>query len=61
MTVSSQMHWNHFIRLSKVFLDLYKCIRSGAIKFVSVRSSEGNFSLLKIARASIFPKILDAI
>ena len=29
-------------RLPRVLLDIYKCILSGAIKFVSVRSSWGN-------------------
>ena len=36
----------------RVLLDLQKCILSGAIKFVSVRSSQGNLSLLEITRAS---------
>ena len=42
-------------RLSRVFLDLQKCILSGAIKFVSVRSSQGNLSmsLSEITRASV--------
>ena len=42
-------------RLSRVFLDLQKCILSGAIKFVSVRSSQGNLSmsLFEITRASV--------
>ena len=38
-------------RLSRVLLDLQKCILSGAIKFVSVRSSWGNLSLFEITRA----------
>ena len=40
-------------RLSRVLLDLQKCILSGAIKFVSVRSSQGNLSLFEIIRASV--------
>ena len=42
-------------RLSRVFLDLQKCILSGAIKFVPVRSSQGNLSmsLSEITRASV--------
>ena len=41
--------------LSRVFLDLQKCILSGAIKFVSVRSSQRNLSmsLFEITRASV--------
>ena len=41
------------LRLSRVLLDLQKCILSGTIKIVSLRSSEGNFSLFKITRASV--------
>ena len=37
----------------RVLLDLQKCILSGAIKFVSVRSSQGNLSLFEITRASV--------
>ena len=42
-------------RLSRVFLDLQKCILSGTIKFVSVRSSQRNLSmsLFEITRASV--------
>ena len=47
-TASSQ-----FCTLSRVLLDLYKCILSGAIKFVFVRSSYGNLSLFEIERASL--------
>ena len=36
----------------RVLLDLQKCILSGAIKFGSVRSSQGNLSLSEITRAS---------
>ena len=49
-------------RLSRVLLDLQKSILSGSVKFVSVRSSQGNLSLFEITRASdqyYFPKILD--
>ena len=35
-------------RLSRVLLDLLKCILSGVIKFVSVRSSQGILSLFEI-------------
>ena len=57
-TASSQ-----FCTLSRVLLDLYKCILSGAIKFVFVRSSYGNLSLFEIKKGFtiIFPKMLDAI
>ena len=37
-------------RLSRVLLDLQKCILSGATKFLSVRSSQGNLSLFAITR-----------
>ena len=47
-TASSQ-----FCTLFRVLLDLYKCILSGAIKFVFVRSSYGNLSLFEIERASL--------
>ena len=40
-------------RLSRVPLDLYKYILSGAIKLVPVRSSQGNLSLFEIARGSV--------
>ena len=40
-------------RLSRVLLDLQECILSGAIKFVSVRSSQGNLSLFEIIRAPV--------
>ena len=40
-------------RLSRVLLDLQKCILSGATKFLSVRSSQGNLSLFEITRASV--------
>ena len=49
-------------RLSRVLLDLQKSFLSGSVKFVSVRSSQGNLSLFEITRASdqyYFPKILD--
>ena len=49
-------------RLSRVLLDLQKSILSGSVKFVSVRSSQGNLSLFEITRASdqyYFPKTLD--
>ena len=42
----------HF-RLSRVLSALWKCILSSAIKFVSVRSSQGNLSLFEITRASV--------
>ena len=41
-------------RLSRLLLDLQKYILSGTIKFVSVRSSQGNFSLFEITRTSVF-------
>ena len=40
--------------IQKLLLDLWKCIRSGATKFLSVRSSQGNLSLFEITRASVF-------
>ena len=40
-------------RLSRVLLDLQRCILSGAIKLVSVRSSKGNFSFFEITGASV--------
>ena len=42
-------------RISRVYFGLQKCILSGAIKFVSVRSSQGNLSmsLSEITRASV--------
>ena len=50
-------------RLSSVLSNLQKCILSGAIKVVSVRSSQGNLNLFEITQglSIIFPKILDAI
>ena len=51
-------------RLSRVLLDLYKCVLSSAIKFVSVPSSVGNLRLFEITSQGfsvIFPTILDAI
>ena len=53
-------------RLSREFLDLYEYFLIGAIKFISVRSSPGNLSLLVrnykgFSYCIIFPKILDAI
>ena len=41
------------LRLSGVLSDLQKCILSGAIKFVSVRSPQSNLSLFEITRASV--------
>ena len=41
-------------RLSRVLLDLKKYTLSGTIKFVSVLSSQGTFSLFEITRASVF-------
>ena len=43
-------------RLPRVLLDLQKCILSGAIKFGSVLSSQGNLSLFEIIslRAPVF-------
>ena len=38
-------------RLSTILLDFYKCILSGAIKFVSVRSFQGSLTLFEITRA----------
>ena len=51
------------LRLSKVVLDLQKYILSGAIKLVTVRSSQGTLNLFKISRASVLysRKILNAI
>ena len=50
------------LRLSRVLSDLQECILSGAIKFVSVRSSKDNLSLFETTRASYyFPENLDAI
>ena len=40
-------------RLSRVLLDPQKSIINGAVKFVSVRSSQGNLSLFEITRASV--------
>ena len=40
-------------RLSRVLLDLQKCIPIGAAEFESVRSSQGNLSLFEITRASV--------
>ena len=37
--------------LSTILLDFQKCILSGAIKFVSVRSSQGSLTLFEITRA----------
>ena len=50
-------------RLSSALSNLQKCILSGAIKVVSVRSSQGNLNLFEITYglSMIFPKILDAI
>ena len=53
-------------RLSRELLDLYEYIVIGAIKFISVRPSSGNLSLLVrnykgFSYCIIFPKILDAI
>ena len=50
-------------RLSSVLSNLQKCILSGAIKVVSVRSSQGNLNLFEITQglSIIFPKIFDAI
>ena len=53
-------------RLSRDLLDLYEYILIGAIKFISVRPSSGNLSLLVrnykgFSYCIIFPKILDAI
>ena len=39
--------------IQKLLLDLWKCIRCGATKFLSVRSSQGNLSLFEITRASV--------
>ena len=54
---------NTFQAIQSIFLDLQKCILSGAIKFVSVRSSQGNLSLFEIQGLQDFllPEILDAI
>ena len=41
------------IRLSRILLDLSKCIQSCAIKLVSFRSSKGNYRLFEITRASV--------
>ena len=41
-------------RLSRALLDIQKCILSSAIKFVSVRSYQGNLSLFEITRALLF-------
>ena len=41
------------LRLFRVLLDLQKCILSGAINVLSVRSSQGNSSLFEITRASV--------
>ena len=43
---------NTFQSVPRILLDLQKSILSGTIKFVSVRSSQGNLSLFKITRAS---------
>ena len=48
------MHWKHFFRLSRVLLDLYKCIPSSAIQFVFVWSSWENLSLFEISGASVY-------
>ena len=39
-------------RLSRILLDLQKCILSGVVEFVSDWSSQGNLSLFEITRAS---------
>ena len=41
-------------RLSRALLYIQKCILSSAIKFVSVRSYQGNLSLFEITRALVF-------
>ena len=40
-------------RLSRILLDLQKCILSGFVEFVSDWSSQGNLSLFEITRASV--------
>ena len=48
---------NTFFKLSRVLLDIQKCILGGAIKFVSVRSTQGKLSLFEISRDSVlFPR-----
>ena len=42
-----------FLQLSRVLLDIQKCILSGTIKFVSVRSTQGKLSLFEISRDSV--------
>ena len=38
------MLWKHFLGYPEyILLDLYECILSGAKKFISVRSSQGNY------------------
>ena len=48
-------------RLSRVLLDLQKCIQSGSIKFTSLWSSQGKLNLFRNYKAFGFsnPKILD--
>ena len=51
-TVSSESIEMTF-KATQILLDLQKCILSGAIKFVSARSSQGNLTLFEITRASV--------
>ena len=46
MTVSSNIHWKHFLGYLEYFL-------RGGMEFVSVQSSPGNLSVFKIIRALV--------
>lgn len=55
-TVSSLKHIENSFQAmerSTLRLDLQKCILCGAIKFVSVRPSQGNLRVLEITKASV--------
>ena len=51
-TVSSESIEKTF-KATQTLLDLQKCILSGAIKFVSARSSQGNLTLFEITTALV--------